>query len=990
AVHEADAAAGAVRYPAAPGSLGQAIGRAVAGERVTVWLVDAAQAAAPLREASRRHVALLAVCRDPGTTDDLAPRDVAAVLAGDGVAVLRASTAQEAYDATVLGRWLTEAALRPVLVVLTGGAASDAAEAWHAVAPEVVRDWLGSPSDEVDAATAAQGWVFGRQRARVVARWDAAHPVAVGQTIDAADRRAAAESAELWFDGAWAALAATGGARWRALAGRDLTHCVAPPPAAQANRRARTMAGHSAYPQRELLIEAVRRTFPDAVAGKGATSVQMSAPADPWLQGALRQRAEREGSPADCGSLARLWGEYVSPRAAGEGQGELNPWLAAATTPAASAVLFDRSAGRAQLPAVDVARCTGCGDCWAACPDAALASVALGTQAWLDAAAVRAQADGLRGSGADRSKRLHKAVAQQIDDAVHQSAATTVTADTADAAFARAADKANLHGDERAAAQAAWRQTLAEALRLPPATTATLFHGPHQRQRGSGLVLHIAVDPRACQGCGLCAEVCKEGAIALHPQQESSLQAARGAWLAWDRTPDTTGPAMAAAQAAGLDPLAALLLSRHANHALCGADFSPAGSGQRLAVRLATAVAEQRRGPVLLQRARALQDLSDKLDEATRSVFAAAAPTGDPQALLDALDSATARTAPLGAIADRLAVQGLGTSLDVARLRRLAEAAGLVAAARHRLTRAGGWGQARYGVVVAGATVAAWAGQFPRNPFTGPALVDTTDQAFDVAVGLAAAERAHAVAEAKAARTAELALGNAADADLRLQALADLRPEDLTDVEATAALPVLVVGDCASLQGAGLAGLGRALASGLAVHVLYLRDAEGDPPVDAVRFARAVGDLAVASTSPAHRDHLYSCLVAAFDGRRPSLTSVLALSAIGDGFSPEALLARTAAAVDCGDHPLLRFAPGQPTETGLAVAVEAARQQAAATHRAELDLAMAELRAAHADDLQAARLAWQAEALQRLRDQLVQLARSAPPRPSPSDPEAVA
>ncbi len=979
AVAELDAVAGATSVAASAGGVARAVARAAAGERTTLRLADQdlSQAFGALREAGRRHVGLVAVWSDTNGADDGGATVPALAFAGHGIAVLGASTVQEAYDAAALARWLAEATLAPVLVVLRGTAAAATGQAWQALDPLVLANWLGRPTDEVDAATPAQAWLFGRQRARLAARWDGGHPVAVGQGFAAADRRAASDSSSEWFDNAWLALAASGSASLRALTGRDALPLVQAV-TANPSRRARPMAGHSSFPQRELLIEAVRRDYPDAVARNGKAAVQVAAPADPWLQRALRHRSDREGGAADCGSLARLWGEHVLPRAAGEGVGELDPWLAASTTPAASAELFDRSAGRAQLPAFEAANCTACGACWSACPDAALAPVALGSHAWLDAAADRAMAQGARGPGADRSKRLHKTVAQRLDDELACTGAATVTTDAARAAWEGAADKANLQGDERAAAQASWNRTLAEALRLPPAVARGLFHDAHARSRGSGLLLQLAVDPRVCQDCGLCVAVCQDGALTAQPQVEIALATARAAWLCWDQTPDTTGAVIDAAKGAGLDNLAALLLSRHANRALCGADFAAAASGQRLAVRVFAAVAEARRSVAQLRRVRDLEALAAQLDEATRSVFAAAAPTGDPQAMLAALDATAGRTAPLGALSLLLAEQGLGTSLDVARLRRLAEAAGLVAEMRHRLTRAAGWGQARYGVVVAGPTIAAWAGRFPRNPFTGPVWIDPTPGGFDAAVGFAQAELAQAVAAARAARAAQIALANAADADLQLRELVSLRVQDLTETERAAAMPVLVLADRAAVQDAGLAGLGRALASGLALHVLYLRDGDGNEPVDLVRFARAAGDIAAASTSFAHRDHLYACAAAAIDSHQPSLTAVLALEPARDSWPSAELLTRSAAAVDDGRQTLVRLAAGQSAEADLAAAVQAARDEAAIAHKAELDQALAEAAATFAAELVRERERWQADALQRLRDQLARLARSAP------------
>ena len=135
---------------------------------------------------------------------------------------------------------------------------------------------------------------------------------------------------------------------------------------------------------------------------------------------------------------------------------------------------------------------------------------------------------------------------------------------------------------------------------LPVVATEPFFSGQPVRPKGDAELLFLAINPDACKGCGICISACEPGALTSTPQTRKTLNDAREhlAGLGTtaghsDRHPgqDRNDPR--------LGPLAAPLLTRRHTGSLAGGDAAEPGSGARLALRLAMAVAESRQRPAI-------------------------------------------------------------------------------------------------------------------------------------------------------------------------------------------------------------------------------------------------------------------------------------------------------------------------------------------------------------------------------------------------------
>jgi pyruvate/2-oxoacid:ferredoxin oxidoreductase alpha subunit/Pyruvate/2-oxoacid:ferredoxin oxidoreductase delta subunit len=765
----------------------------------------------------------------------------------------------------------------------------------------------------------------------------------------------------------------------------------------------------STHPRREVLRQAILRGHPhlDGATLPGAAA-PTSGPSTPGSHGAVPATVRRfTRDPGNAASLPRFWGEVLQPRLEGDGSRTYDPWLALGRTPAASAACLDHTGERSQVPQFDATACTACGRCWTSCPDAAIGPLLLSTEALLNAAADRAHAGADRTVAADKLRRAHKQLAGRLDGQLAKDKGRTLTPEAARDGLQWLTEKLGVDDAERTDMARAFERTLAEVTRLPIAVAPVAFHDSHAAAKGSGLLLLLGVDPHACQGCGVCSAVCAEGAITAVPQTPEVVATLAMSWQAFETTPDTAGSAIAQMMAVeGSDPLAAVLLSRHCHGLVPGADGAEPGSGSRLGARLVTAVVEYQRQRELLGVVDALGKQATQLRDALRATVADAANVTDLDAMDQALSGHAGRSTHLPTVLAKANELGARTALDGQKALRLTRAARDVEGLKAALLEGSlGTGRARFGVVVAGASVAEWAGQFPCNPFAAPMVLDLEGHGVDVAMGLAQGLLARTVAEAHVTRLAALALQNPSDLPAREEALLDLKLHDLTNAERALCPPVLVLADGPSARGVALGTWTQLLSSGLPVKVVVLDQGIPDASFDPAPLAALPGKALVAATSLAHPAHLFATVGAASRHPGAAVVHVYAPSPRRQEFPAESLVERARLAVATREFPLFQFDPaapgafgkrlslqGNPTEVeaGLQVAAAPADRWAMLQEwagevtpfvgdiRAQVE---AELTAAHAAELavlEAAhaqeRSARDADAAHRLRERLLQLA----------------
>ena len=207
------------------GGLPTALGLALGGERVMLFLADHELAGAPAvaREAVRRRAPLV-ICV---ASDTLAG---AATAAAAGMAVLLPGSVGEAVDHALAAALAAESALVPVVVALDRATIAGAVEECAVPESALLARLLGHPADSVHSAGSAEHDLFGEHRRRIPRWHDAARALRLGGDLGVSGAAAGLAGEQLFFsrdlaqrlDGALAAVAAATGRPLPAIAGGRL------------------------------------------------------------------------------------------------------------------------------------------------------------------------------------------------------------------------------------------------------------------------------------------------------------------------------------------------------------------------------------------------------------------------------------------------------------------------------------------------------------------------------------------------------------------------------------------------------------------------------------------------------------------------------------------------------------------------------------------------------------------------------------------------
>jgi len=666
------------------------------------------------------------------------------------------------------------------------------------------------------------------------------------------------------------------------------------------------VADTTGLPRRDAAVQQLREAAPqlasEALPVVDTPPLLAGGGDEPQLPALLRRIPAERQAPD---SLPRLWGEVLQP-----GRMGLPPaptaLVATGAAPGGANALQPAVRGDRTMPVLNPEACTGCGACWAACPDSAFAATALTLPVLLDAAA---DASGTSGQVASAVRRGHKNLAGRLTKAL----ATTPVPDgeTWRAAWDWLAGKLDL-GDERPTHDTAWKATEDVLVQLRPFSTEILFDRAGAAKKGSGALLLLGVDPDACTGCGLCVRSCEPGALNRVQRTPELVNAAREHHSLHEGLPDTSGETIAwlQAQPEG-DLVRGLLLSRHCAEAQVGGGTTEPGSGARLAARLATAFAEEHgaRGQVGLLAA--LKDRQEGLKGRLGSLIA------EPIAARAASDLARAAAAggariDLEELGRQLDNGGTHTTVDADAVKQIAECEVAVESLIQKIEHGeDGLGTARFAALVAAHALEPLL-RYPGHPWFAPTVVAEPGDVVPMARALATALVEDHVAAVKVLRRADLLVRSPSDLRSRLAALDELRWRDLS-VEDRAACPALLVlvgpegGDPADASG-----LGPLLRQDLPIRILLLdgQDAPGAGP-DPALLAVASGASWVGSTSPAFPEHLGPTLRAALNAKGPSLVVLHAPSPERLGFHSDQTLEVARKAVAARVAPLFRFDPSQ-------------------------------------------------------------------------------
>jgi pyruvate-ferredoxin/flavodoxin oxidoreductase len=636
-----------------------------------------------------------------------------------------------------------------------------------------------------------------------------------------------------------------------------------------------------------------------------------------WLSEA---RGEDDGS---LGSLPRFWSQTgVLYQAGATDNLSPDPYLTAGALPPLSSTFRTTVDSRLMFPQFDANACTGCGRCWTNCPDGAIGPVALGAKQLVESGMEMVAA---KGGDAGALRAIMGKLATQINKQFKTIEPQPQNVqDVLAPAFATVVNASNVAPDRRAALEKAFAAVVDCLAPLPLVRSEVFFEALEKQRANSGEFLSLAFDPDACKGCAGCVEACDDGALESLPQNQERIDDARTIWEIWAQLPTTPSVTVdRVREDDSLSALAALLLSRDCRLSVGGGDGVEAGSGAKVALRLALAAGEDTLRERLIDQVRRVGSLRSELTALVRKLLADSLPVEDMDALADAVAATGQGRVPLAEFAESVKQAGGATHVDVVQLQRAIQLAKELEQAHQSLTRGRhGLGRSRLGLVLAPNALSRGLAAFPYNPFQIPVVVDGSGEAAALAHGLLEGQLREAAEGYQLIRRAELELNNPTEALLKEAELKKLSWHDLSPEERRMSAPLLLVGNSEAFSDRSLAEL---LDSDHPLKILLLADAGTDLATtiggDLAAARSGMGLLGlghrgayIAQSSIAYPEHFAEVLAAAFDYQGPAVIHVHAPSPQQHGFHTRYTVEQARQAVLTRAFPLFSY---DPKRTGL-------------------------------------------------------------------------
>ncbi len=553
--------------------------------------------------------------------------------------------------------------------------------------------------------------------------------------------------------------------------------------------------------------------------------------------------------------------------------------------------------------------CSACGRCWAFCPESAIGVFAVSFGEALAHALARAEE-----SGADvfPVRRLEKALAAQAQRIIkaddlgqHRALGSAL-----DEAYRFLSERIDASDEERGRTEtglAVVRSLLGD---VPFRRVDTLFGDAEKREKGSGRVLSLTIDPDSCTSCGICMAECPDAAIESRPARPDHIAAVAPVL---DLLEGLRASSVPPADLALPTPELASFLAESVAQSFRGGDDTTPGSGSRIAMRMALAGVIPARSAGARDRLNDTKELADRLENRIRSTLAEPFQVNDLEEFAARLG--TSGPAQLDAASLAALVGGGGkTGPDTAYVRRLIDtlqALRTVVDGEKRLEGEFGVAGTLLGIAVDGPLARLY--RFPSNPHPFPWLFLERGDALGPALsGVLEGRMREAVDRARLLRRAKFMADGSYDAARHEPDLLALFWPALSESERAYVPATVLVTD----QEETLIPVVRdrlpitvILLSRRPVH-LFEAGSAGNPaggriclPQPAVE-ALLEPQLFVAQTSISRPEHLIRCVSEAVATEGPALVHIFTPEPSISGFAPADTVAHAEAAVSSRVFPL--------------------------------------------------------------------------------------
>ena len=520
--------------------------------------------------------------------------------------------------------------------------------------------------------------------------------------------------------------------------------------------------------------------------------------------------------------IHRFWEQTGSFYARGMGSDNItDPFIGLGVIPAGSALFRDMTQIRFSHPEWDPEKCTGCGRCYAVCPDTAIPGLVNEVGQVLDTVVARVRKRGHEVEQLPRGVRLLERHLRVLFESAQES---EPVAGLIEEAIDRTLRSEDLDAGARDTLRKEFDLFRDELGDFQLALSRPFYTVPESQEKGSGGLLSITVNPSTCKGCMECIEVCDDDALRQVPQTDASVEQLRRKWDFWLDLPTTPQRYMRIADLEqGIGPLENILLDKHAYQAFTSGDGACLGCAEKTAIHLFVATVESLMRPRVEKHVERLGELIARLERHVQLQLVGDIDISDPERVQKMTTSIGGGDLTLAEIAERMEREHGGHAIDPDWLGRMSRLVAKLKDLRWRYENGtSGRGRSHMGMLNATGCTSVWGSTYPFNPYPFPWANHLFQDSPSLAMGVFEGHMAHMAEGFRAIREAELELAGQYSASEHEESLCNLGWRDFTDEEWRLCPPVVAVGGDGAMYDIGFQNLSRLMASGHPIKVVVL------------------------------------------------------------------------------------------------------------------------------------------------------------------------
>jgi pyruvate-ferredoxin/flavodoxin oxidoreductase len=657
---------------------------------------------------------------------------------------------------------------------------------------------------------------------------------------------------------------------------------------------------------------------------------------DPGLPVLLK---EQPASTTPTTDIHRFWEQTGNFYITGKGNDNLvDPFIGLSFIPAVTGVFRDMTGIRFEHPEWIPQNCTACGACYTVCPDSAIPGLVHSPLAVLDTAHKMVVRSGHPVKYLPRAVRTVEQRLRPRLQAAGEMADVRALINEAisDVLLGYAPDSTERKEVEQ---EFQWlREALGE---FKFSLTQPYWTAREKRQKGSGGLLSITVNPYACKGCMECVKVCNDDALRPVPQTAETIGRMRHDWNYWMALP-TTSPEFIRIDSLDekIGALETLLLDKRNYMAMVGGDGACLGCGEKTVIHLFVATVEALMQPRVAKQVAKIDDLLQRLDQHVRLKLAASMDLSDIGRVESALDKLKDADLTLASFSEKLDERHAGKTIDSEWLREVTQ---LLAKLKHLKAQytegPGRRGRSSLGIINATGCTSVWGSTYPFNPYPFPWANHLFQDSPSMAMGVFEGHMAKMAEGFKAVRMAEIELNGGYKKEKHGEFFTYFDWRNFSDEEYQLCPPVISIGGDGAMYDIGFQNLSRMMMSGKPIKALVLdtqvySNTGGQACTSG--FTGQVSDMAqygkavkgkeeirkeIALIGMAHRTtyvaqgsfsnatHLIESFIDGLNARRPALFNIYSACMPEHGIGDDLAEHQAKLAVESRAYPLVRYNP---------------------------------------------------------------------------------